>query len=909
MKEAAPGQPAEQAKAPRPSASTGACESLRSLRWPLALIAAVIIAITSLAIFFAYRQQRASDASQLEAITDLRLAQISHWLGERQAQARFASTRALFADLYLKWRGGDSPSADRLLNRLVDFRTAGGAQSVLVLDERGEIVLGETQPLPENAPELRAAAQRALASGDVQMTSVYGHAAGQAAVRLDIVAPLRRTGDPPHAAIVLRLDPQVFLFPTLANWPIRSQSAGTLLVRRNGDELIGLKEARNARPLSSPDLLAARFIRGDVPFGRAAEGVDFRGVEVLGVVRPVAQTDWFLVAKVDRAEIVAGMLPSALWICAAGLLALLTAAIGVYNLRQRQRLNVALLERAGQEEKLRALQLVDAIAASSTDMIFAKDLQGRYLMFNRAACEAVGKTRDEVVGRDDRALYPAQEVAVLSANDARVMAENRILNFEEEVSTRNGLACSLVTKGPLHDARGRVIGLFGIARDITERRRVEAVLRASEERLRLFVDHAPAAIAMFDNNMNYIAVSRRWLTDYNLPPRDLVGLNHYAVFPATPQEWKDAHQRVLAGAVERSDGDPLPRADGSIDWVRWEMHPWHDESGGIGGALLFSEVITDRRRMQAENERATALVAATLESTDNGVLVANETGRIVMWNRRLFDLVPGLSEDILRTGERAKILEHVVHLFADREGVRRTGREIDRRPDYTDLSTVPLTDGRFMERFTQPMFVEGRVAGRVWSFRDVTARERAIADAQTRSRELEATVKRRTEDLELAIAERTASDQLARMIANNIPGRVAYWNRDTRCVFVNKMYCQFFGKAKEEIIGRTMVEIFGEERFRANEVHVNGVLAGQPQRFERDETSADGQTQTTLIHYIPDRHVAGIRGFFVLASDVTDVKRTERQLLDLNDQLIRARDRADAANRAKSAFLDRKSVV
>src|SRR5882672_4612511 len=526
-----------------------------------------------------------------------------------------------------------------------------------------------------------------------------------------------------------------------------------------------------------------------------------------------------------------------------------------------------------------------------------------YARFNRAACATVGKTRHEVLGRDDHALYPAHEVAILVANDARVIAENRILNFEEEVTTRNGLACALVTKGPLHDARGRVIGLFGIAHDITERRRVEAVLRASEERLRLFVEHAPAAIAMFDSNMNYIAVSRRWLTDYGLAPRDLTGLNHYAVFPATPREWKDAHQRVLAGAVERSDGDPLPRADGSIDWVRWEMHPWHNESGGIGGALLFSEVITERRRMQAETERATALVAATLESTDNGVLVADETGRIVMWNRRLFDLVPGLSEDVLRTGERAKILEHVVHLFADREGVRRTGREIDRRPDYTDLSTVPLTNGRFMERFTQPMFVEGRVAGRVWSFRDVTARERAIADAQTRSRELEAKVKRRTEDLELAIAERTASDQLARMIANNIPGRVAYWNRDTRCVFVNMMYCQFFGKAKEEIIGRTMIEIFGEERFRANEEHVNGVLGGQPQRFEREETSADGQTQITLIHYIPDRHVAGIRGFFVLASDVTDVKRTERHLQDLNEQLIRARDRADAANRAKSAFL------
>ena len=877
---------------------------LRTLVRPLAALTLVILAITAVAILFVYRQQRANEANQLEAVVDLRTAQINNWLAERRAQAEFAATSALFADLYTKWHDkGDAESAGRLISRLIDFRKAGGAQSVLVLDERGDVVLGEAHAAGEHAPELAAAAEAALATGNVQMTTDYGHGGAAPAPRIDLVAPLRRTGTPPRAAIVLRLDPKVFLFPTLDTWPVPSDSATTFLVRRDGDQVRDLKSKQGALSVDTAELVPARVIRGDAPFGRAIDGVDFRGNAVLGVVRPVHDTDWYLVAKEDRAEIVAAMLPSALWILAIGLLALFASAVGIYNVRQRQLLNLAWVERAGQAEKLRALQMVQAITESSTDMIFAKDLAGRYLLFSRAACEAVGKTRGDVVGRDDYSLYPAREAEILIANDKRVIQENRVLSFEEEITTPAGSSFNLVTKGPLHDGNGKVIGLFGIARDITQRRRAEATLRASEERLRLFVEYAPAAIAMFDTQMNYIAVSRRWLADYGLPASDLIGRNHYDVFPETPQSWKDVHKRCLAGAVERSDGDPFPRLDGRLDWTRWEMRPWRDENDAIGGALLFSEVITERMRMQAENERAAALVTATLESTDNGILVADESGRIVMWNRRLLDLVPDLTEEVLRTGNRAAILEHVVHLFADKSQVRATGRHIDNRPEYTDLSTVPLTDGRYMERFTQPMLTEGRVAGRVWSFRDVTAREQAIADAKTRSRELEEKVRTRTADLELAIAERTASEQLARLIANNIPGRVAYWNSDMRCVFVNRIYCEFFGKAKEQLIGRTIEEIFGDTRYRAILPRVRGVLGGEPQRFEREERNAEGQLLTTLVHYIPDRQESGIRGFFVLASDVSDVRRSERHLHELNEELVRARDRADAANRAKSAFL------
>ncbi|WP_295390186.1 PAS domain S-box protein [uncultured Thiodictyon sp.] len=137
-------------------------------------------------------------------------------------------------------------------------------------------------------------------------------------------------------------------------------------------------------------------------------------------------------------------------------------------------------------------------------------------------------------------------------------------------------------------------------------RRAEAAHRAGEERLRLFIEHAPAALAMFDREMRYIRASRRWLEDYRLGRRDLRGLSHYEVFPEIPERWRELHRRALAGEVLCAEEDPFRRADGRVQWLHWEMRPWHDGAGAIAGILVFSEDITERKQTQAallESER------------------------------------------------------------------------------------------------------------------------------------------------------------------------------------------------------------------------------------------------------------------------------------------------------------------
>ena len=126
----------------------------------------------------------------------------------------------------------------------------------------------------------------------------------------------------------------------------------------------------------------------------------------------------------------------------------------------------------------------------------------------------------------------------------------------------------------------------------------------SEARLRLFIEHAPAALAMFDREMRYVSVSRRWLQDYGLGERDLRGLSHYEVFGEISPEWRAVHQRGLAGEVVKSEGDRFERLDGTVQWVRWEVRPWYGSHGEISGILIFTEDITERKNAEAALKQA-----------------------------------------------------------------------------------------------------------------------------------------------------------------------------------------------------------------------------------------------------------------------------------------------------------------
>lgn len=273
----------------------------------------------------------------------------------------------------------------------------------------------------------------------------------------------------------------------------------------------------------------------------------------------------------------------------------------------------------------------DAIALSRPE-------DGRYFDVNESFIRMFGWTRDEIIGRTALELGIWRDLEDRQRFLALLNSQSGCRNFETHFLTRErevivaSVSCQTIVLQGEHL-------LLSVTRDISARKRIEAELIESHERLQILIDRAPAALAMFDREMRYVAVSRRWALDYGLDAGTLVGRGHYEVLPEIPGHWRAIYARALQGEVISSAEDRFDRLDGSCQWLKWEVRPWQQADHSIAGIVVFSEDITAQKRvelaLQASNERFARLFGA---SPVPSVVSNLDTGSILEPNQAYLDL-------------------------------------------------------------------------------------------------------------------------------------------------------------------------------------------------------------------------------------------------------------------------------
>lgn len=201
-------------------------------------------------------------------------------------------------------------------------------------------------------------------------------------------------------------------------------------------------------------------------------------------------------------------------------------------------------------------------------------------------------------GSDALALYNEFQLDTPFIMVSGTIGEERAVAAMKEgakdyVSKNNLQRLVPVVQRELNEAKARI-----------SHKKMQTAFQEHQEQLRLFVEYTPAPVAMMDSNMCYLVVSKRWQMDYGLEDPNIIGRSHYDIFPEIPERWKEIYRRCLAGAIEKCEAEPFPRADGSIDWVRWEIHPWRKSNDEIGGIIIFSELITERKKEQEALKQA-----------------------------------------------------------------------------------------------------------------------------------------------------------------------------------------------------------------------------------------------------------------------------------------------------------------
>ncbi|MDD5297734.1 MAG: PAS domain S-box protein [Rhodocyclaceae bacterium] len=254
-----------------------------------------------------------------------------------------------------------------------------------------------------------------------------------------------------------------------------------------------------------------------------------------------------------------------------------------------KRLVVQLTE-AGQREAMardehrHSMGMLSAIVDSSSDAIFAEDVEGRYILFNQAASQFVGKPIGDVLGQDDRALFPEQ-AEMLAAIRRQVIDENRVSTRDEKVDTPSGEKVFLATKGPLRDAEGKVMGIFGVSRDITDQKRADLALRESEARYRTVVEHVKEVIFQTDAQGLWTFLNPAWTEITGFPLEESLGtLFLDYVHPDDRQRNAELFEPLIQRRKDycRHEIRYLHK-DGGYRWIEVYARLTLDEAGGIVG--------------------------------------------------------------------------------------------------------------------------------------------------------------------------------------------------------------------------------------------------------------------------------------------------------------------------------------
>ncbi|MGB1317753.1 MAG: PAS domain-containing protein, partial [Flavobacteriales bacterium] len=166
----------------------------------------------------------------------------------------------------------------------------------------------------------------------------------------------------------------------------------------------------------------------------------------------------------------------------------------------------------------------------------------------------------------------------------------------------------------------------------------ESRLKTSEESLRNMVTNTPIAVAMFDQQMNYLVVSDAWLKHENRKEKELIGNNHYDIVPEIPEHWKKIHQEVLDGKTHESNSETMMRSNGSSEILRWRMNPWYTSEGAVGGAVLFIEDITETVQAQLRVERNEHLLAIGEELGHSGSFEFDIATQTPVWSRNMYKI-------------------------------------------------------------------------------------------------------------------------------------------------------------------------------------------------------------------------------------------------------------------------------
>ena len=912
------------------------------------LLLTVLLCGLSLAAYYRISAGILKDAQKnLVYLTEEKRADVERRLKTSDATAQlFFTGQSLAQQLLQQWSAArpngpsDQDVLQRLRARLEVIVLNRGWSGLSVYDQRGELLV----VIGDGGPVLSAQQRQGLLQRP-QLERLDMPARADGAWQAGLALPVLGADGVPLGVVALHTNLAATLHEVLTSQHLPGYSDAFAMVRREGESVRFLDttdQGMVSKPRAfreHPNLLAVRAAQGERGIIQGAR--DFRGLPVLGYAAEVVGTPWILLSKVDLDDVQA---EQRLWAWGLGLGTLLVLVLALFYgtgfglwFGEQRRRDAAALERelALRRQERRARELLDAVISGTDDVVFAKDLQGRYMMANRACTQRLGLTLEQLLGRRDDDLFPPAMVATFAEEDRRVLAGESITNLEQSVPLPVGEGTYLTTKAPLRDVDGSIIGLFVVARDISERKHHEAELRAAEakaarlqgeQRWKVALDAAGHGVWDWD--------IRTGRFEYSVSMCRLAGLDPEQVVP-TIEGWlqhvhPDEHSLLTAqGRLRIAQANPQGRyevryrilqSDGGWRWVMSRGQITERAPDGTPERMFGT--LTDITAWHEAEEQ--------LQRSEQRLTLATEGANLGTWHFNITHQTPNWS---LRCKQQHHIdaIEHptLEHFYAvlhpeDRPQVEAKMAMAAVGEEYAVEYRVLQPDGtvRWLSAWGR-VYQDDKNATLTMGgvTQDITARkqaEQALNEHRDRLQaaiaKLEVEVAARSKlEAELVRSEERARQQWLELeaIYTTAPVGLFVLDRELRFLRLNERLAEINGLPVAEHLGQVVRDIVpdladvAEPLFRQvlerDEPLLNLELSG--------ETAAQpGVRRHLREHFYPMKDASGqVIGINGVVEEVTELKRIEEEIralnADLEAKVVARTAEAHAASAAKSEFL------
>lgn len=425
--------------------------------------------------------------------------------------------------------------------------------------------------------------------------------------------------------------------------------------------------------------------------------------------------------------------------------------------------------------------------------------------------------------------------------------------------------------------------LYGTFQDIDQMKTAELELQKSHETNRIFVEQAPNAMAMFDENMRYVAASSQWIKDYKLEGVELIGRSHYDIFPEIDDDWKKIHQNCLNGEVSQADEAVFERLDGSKQWVTWDVRPWYKSSKKVGGLLMSTADITQRKIMEIKLRQNEQQFRNTFEHSANGMALVSTEGQWIRVNQAVCDIT-GYTRDELITKTFQDIthpddLDKDLSLLTELANGKRESYQMEKRYFHKSgkLIWVNLSVAIVRDDNDQPVHYVSQIT-------DITATKIAQKKLHAALDQLQAIF--------------NSSTQVS-IISTDVNGKILAFNKGAE---------NLLGYSADEMVGKQSPAIIHnpreiEQRGKQLSEELGREVSGFDVFVEKAKTEMfdsrewtylrkDGSTFPVQLVVTAMRDTAGvISGFLGVATDISKIKKVEEEMARVlavtNDQNTR----------------------